>query len=117
MEFENVLAGVAVKELDPAVAWYERLLGAVGHKPMALVAEWKFPRGGGLQVFADPARAGHSSITLTFEEFDRQLDRLREEGVHVEQVQRGERIDLAFLRDPAGNRVVLARSKDKAHVT
>ena len=50
MPIDNVLASVAVKDLDAAVAWYAELLGSPGNRPMPEVAEGMFPRGGGLQV-------------------------------------------------------------------
>ena len=45
----NALASVAVKNLDQAADWYGRVLGTVGHRPMAEVVEWQFEGGGGLQ--------------------------------------------------------------------
>ena len=46
MAIENALASVAVKDLDIAVDWYERVLDRPGTNPMPEVAEWRFPRGG-----------------------------------------------------------------------
>lgn len=52
MSIDNAIASVAVKELRSAVPWYEALLGrAPDSTPMPEVAEWKFPRGGWLQVY------------------------------------------------------------------
>ncbi len=62
MTVQNALAGVAVKNLEQAVAWYAKLIGrpADSH-PMAEVYEYHFPAGGWLQIFADADRAGKSS--------------------------------------------------------
>ena len=62
MPIENVLASVAVGDLDAAVKWYEKLLDMPASRPMAEVAEWRFPRGGGLQVYSLPERAGSGSL-------------------------------------------------------
>ena len=51
MSIMNALASVAVNDLNYAVRWYEKLLGKPpDSRPMAEVAEWKFERGGWLQV-------------------------------------------------------------------
>ncbi|MEO6024389.1 MAG: hypothetical protein ABIP64_14995 [Burkholderiales bacterium] len=51
MSIDNALASVAVKDLKIASAWYEQLFGRPGNMPMPDLAEWKFARGGWLQVY------------------------------------------------------------------
>jgi hypothetical protein len=47
MAIENVLASVAVKDLNTAVLWYEKVFGRPADAtPMPGLAEWKFPGGG-----------------------------------------------------------------------
>ena len=55
MSIRNVTASVAVSDLDASVSWYTILLGEPVGRPMAGVAEWSFPGGGWLQVYALPA--------------------------------------------------------------
>ena len=43
---------------------------------MAEVAEWRFPRGGGLQVYKLPERAGSGSVTLAVTAIEEQIARL-----------------------------------------
>lgn len=44
MPIVNAIASVAVKDLTAAVIWYEALFErAADSRPMAEVAEWKFP--------------------------------------------------------------------------
>lgn len=69
MSIENVLASVAVKDIKAASAWYEKLFGRAGSTPMPDLAEWRFPRGGWLQVYQLPERAGHGSFTLAVSDF------------------------------------------------
>src|SRR5687767_7291829 len=62
---KNALASIAVKDLAAAVRWYEQVLGKPpDSRPMPEVAEWKFERGGWLQVYMLPERAGAGSVTL-----------------------------------------------------
>jgi hypothetical protein len=59
MPIRNAIASVAVKNVRAASQWYERLFGRpADSKPMPEVAEWKFERGGWLQVYQLPERAG-----------------------------------------------------------
>ncbi len=45
MPIRNVLASVAVKDLESAVQWYGKLLNSEPSRPMAEVAEWHFEGG------------------------------------------------------------------------
>ena len=58
MSILNVLASVAVKDVKVGSAWYEQLFGRQGSTPMPELAEWKFLRGGWLQVYQLPERDG-----------------------------------------------------------
>lgn len=51
MPIQSALASIAVKDLSTSVPWYEKLLGKpADSRPMPEVTEWKFERGGWLQV-------------------------------------------------------------------
>jgi hypothetical protein len=64
MSIDNALASVPVKNLQAAVAWYEQVLERpADSRPMPEVAEWKFPRGGWLQVSQLAERAGWGPFT------------------------------------------------------
>jgi hypothetical protein len=65
MSIKNALASVAVKDVNAAIDWYAKLLGKQpDSRPMPEVAEWKFERGGWLQIYQLPERAGSGSFTL-----------------------------------------------------
>ena len=84
MKIENAIASIAVKDLRSAAAWYERLFGrAPNSTPMPEVAEWKFPRGGWLQVYQLPERAGAGSCTLAVDDIERRGT--FDSGSHVQQ--------------------------------
>jgi hypothetical protein len=46
MPIKNVFASIAVKDLDSAVRWYEKLFIRPPSRAMLEVAEWSFERGG-----------------------------------------------------------------------
>jgi hypothetical protein len=104
----NVLAGVAVSDLNAAGSWYEKVLGEPGRQPMKEVFEWSLPRGGVLQVFEDPERAGSSSVTFSVVDLDRHLARLSRDGINAEDRTSSQQVSSAIVHDPDGNQVVLA---------
>jgi len=110
MSIDNVLAGVAVHNLDKSVLWYDRLLGVPGQRPMKEVSEWRLPRGGCLQVFQDPTRAGHSSITLVVSDMDQQLAALEASDIKLGPTTTSEAVRTAIVHDPDGNQIVFAQS-------
>lgn len=110
MSIDNVLAGVAVKDLEQALPWYERVLGRPDKRPMAMLAEWTLPRGGGLQVFADPERAGRSSVTFVVTDLDRQLEALKRGDVAIDKTTSTAAVRTAIVRDPDGNQIVFAQA-------
>lgn len=116
MTIKNVLAGVAVRDLDEATAWYARLLGrAADQRPMPEVAEYAFPGGGWLQLFADGKRAGKSSVTLTVDSLDDQLAALKAAGIDAAAPTRTDFVDTAIVADTDGNQIVFAQAKSAAN--
>ena len=82
LSIDNALASLAVKDLNAAVGWYTRVLGkAPDTRPMADVAEWKFERGGWLQVYQLPERAGSGSCTLAVSNIEAEVAQLAAGGV------------------------------------
>lgn len=110
MSIVNALAGIAVKDIDAAVLWYEKILGPAS-RPMDEVAEWTMPNGGCLQVFEDGIRAGLSSVTLVVEDLDHEIAGLESKGIHIGETSRSSLVDMAIVQDHDGNQVVFAHSK------
>jgi hypothetical protein len=110
MSIVNALAGIAVKDIDAAVIWYEQILGPAS-RPMDEVAEWQLPNGGCLQVFEDGIRAGLSSVTLVVEDLDREIAGLESKGIRIDETSRSALVDLAIVQDHDGNQVVFAHAK------
>ena len=109
----NVLAGIAVSDLDEAIPWYERILDRPPDaRPMSEVAEWKFESGGWLQVFQDPDRAGQSSVTLVDSSIDQRVSALRAKGIEIGSTTDTDWVRTAIVADGDGNQLVFAQSVD-----
>lgn len=104
----QVLASVAVRHLEPAVTWYERVFGPLTTCPMPTVAEWHLPGGGGLQVYLLPERAGQGSFTVTVTDIDEQATVLEAAGIPAVTPNRGSTVETIMIKDPDGNSIAFA---------
>ena len=115
MLIDNAIASVAVKDLKSAVTWYEALLGrAPDSTPMPEVAEWKFARGGWLQVYQLPERAGHGSCTLAVSDIEELTAHVKKLGIDASQGSAGEKVKTLMIVDPDGNHIAFAEATDKS---
>jgi predicted enzyme related to lactoylglutathione lyase len=112
MSIDNVLASVAVKNVGQASEWYAALLGHAAQRPMPEVAEWTFPRGGCLQVYQLPERAGQGSFTVAVSDIDEQEKLLGTIGVQVLQRSSNSRVKTLMIVDPDGNHIAFAEAID-----
>jgi len=114
MSIDNAIASLAVKDLAAAVAWYQALLGrAADSSPMPEVAEWKFPRGGWLQVYRVPERAGNGSVTLEVSNIDEVVAHVEKLGIDTSQRSSGPKVKTLMIVDPDGNHIAFAEAVDK----
>ena len=112
MTIANALASVAVKDIKAAEHWYQKVIGrAADLTPTPELAEWKFPNGGGLQVYALPERAGSCSCTLAVASIDVEAARLEKLGVATG-ARMGEQVKVFMVKDPDGNSRAFAQSPD-----
>jgi predicted enzyme related to lactoylglutathione lyase len=113
MSIMNALASVAVSDLNSAVQWYENVLGKPpDSRPMPEVAEWKFERGGWLQVYKLPSRAGSGSVTLAVSNIDEQVAKLKKLGIDTAQRSSGDKVKTLMITDPDGNHIAFAEAID-----
>jgi hypothetical protein len=113
MPIINALASMAVKDLAAASAWYEKILGRpADSRPMPEVAEWKFERGGWLQIYQRPERAGSGSCTLAVRNIENQVARLEKLGINAKQRSSGPKVDTLMIADPDGNHIAFAETRD-----
>jgi predicted enzyme related to lactoylglutathione lyase len=114
MAIMNAVASVAVKDVDSAVKWYEKVLGKPpDSRPMPEVAEWKFERGGWLQVYGLPERAGSGSVTLAVTDIDDEVAKLTRLGVDTAQRSSGAKVKTLMITDPDGNHIAFAEAIDR----
>lgn len=110
MSIQNSLAGIAVRDLNAATRWYEKLFSKpADQKPMPEVAEWAFPRGGWIQLFRDSDRAGKSSVTFSVSDLKAEVDHLRSLDLLVGDVQESKQVKTLIINDPDGNQLVFAQ--------
>ena len=113
MSITNALASVAVKDLKAAVRWYEKVLGRPpDSRPMPEVAEWQFERGGWLQVYQLPERAGSGSFTLAVNNIDDHVALLTNLDIDTSQRSSGDKVKTLMITDPDGNHIAFAEAFD-----
>ncbi|MFL6579858.1 MAG: VOC family protein [Burkholderiales bacterium] len=114
MSIDNAIASLAVKDLPAALVWYQALLGrAADSAPMPEVAEWRFPRGGWLQVYRVPERAGNGSVTLTVSNIEEVVAHVRKLGIDTSQRSTGAKVKTLMIVDPDGNHIAFAEALDR----
>ena len=116
MPIQNVLASVAVKDVNSASRWYEKVIGMKPSRPMPELAEWSFDGGGGLQVYELKERAGSGSFTFVIRDFDDLVGRLQKLNIDVSQKTTNERVKTVMITDPDGNHIAFAEALDPALV-
>lgn len=115
MPIQNVLAGVAVRDLNAAIGWYSTVFERpADSRPMPELAEWRAASGGWIQVFHDEARAGSSSVTLSVSDLERTITTLKGKGIHATNRNDSKKVKTAMISDPDGNRIVLAEAQTDA---
>jgi predicted enzyme related to lactoylglutathione lyase len=111
MPIDNALASLAVKDLARSVKWYEKVFGRPADKtPMPEVAEWWFGRGGGLQVYQLPVRAGAGSCTLAVTGLDQEIEKLKGLGIDTGSRMSGKGVSTVMIKDPDGNSIAFAEA-------
>lgn len=115
MTIQNAIASLAVKDLASARVWYETLFGRPADStPMAEVAEWKFERGGWLQVYQSKQHVGSSSVTLAVDNLQQQIAELEKIGIDGEEPIISERVKILMIKDPDGNSLAFTEALDKS---
>jgi predicted enzyme related to lactoylglutathione lyase len=111
MAIQNALASMAVKDLKVATEWYGRLLRRPPDSaPMGEVREWKFERGGWLQVYALPERAGGGSCTLAVNDISEIIEHARKLGIDTSKTTSTSQVKTLMIVDPDGNHIAFAQA-------
>lgn len=113
MPIRNALASVAVSDVASASRWYEQLFGRVADsKPMPELAEWRFERGGWLQVYELPGMAGKGSVTLAVSDIAEQAAHFDRMGIDTSYRSSNPQVSTLMITDPDGNHIAFAQAID-----
>lgn len=111
MTLDRILAQSTVSDLATAERWYTALWErGPDARPMPGLLEWYVGGTAGLQVWAEPARAGRSTVVIGTDDLDAVAARLAAAGVDHGGVQPGGGGRILQVADPDGNRIVLTGS-------
>ncbi len=107
MTTTRLLAQMTVTSSTDAETRYAKLFGrAPDARPMAGLLEWHLADSFGVQVWAEPARAGHSTMVLDESELDDVAARLDRAGIAHPPPQDASSLRVLVIDDPDGNRIV-----------
>lgn len=107
--FTGVMANATVTDPNRARDWYSKLFGREPDAaPMAGLLEWHLAPGSGVQVWAEPDRAGCSSLVIQDYTLDALADRLSTAGIEHGGPGPGGGQRILQITDPDGNRIVFA---------
>jgi len=111
MEIRNVLAQATVRDQDAAERWYSMVFGRKPDaRPMDGLLEWHFGDAMGVQVCAEPDRAGRSCFVITVNDLDAVADQLGAAGIADATPAEATSSRILPIEDPDGNRIVFAGS-------
>lgn len=109
MTVQRLLAQMTVTDLGVAEDWYAALFGGgPDDRPMEGLLEWHLGESFGVQVFAEPDRAGRSAMVLDESDLDGFVARLDAAGIAYEGPTDVTASKVVQLADPDGNRIVLS---------
>lgn len=115
MPILNAIASLAVRDLHAASAWYTSLLDKeADSRPMPEVAEWRFDRGGWLQLYQQPERAGGGSVTLAVDDIELLATHLQQLNVAHGALTKAAKVHTIMLTDPDGNHIAFAQALEHA---
>jgi catechol 2,3-dioxygenase-like lactoylglutathione lyase family enzyme len=111
MPVTEVFAGIAVRDRDAAIEFYERLLGS---SPTMLPnddeAAWQLTGGGWLYVLRDADRAGRAVVTLLVDDLDERLAAAAARGIELGPVETvAGSVHTTWITDPDGNRIQIGQ--------
>jgi catechol 2,3-dioxygenase-like lactoylglutathione lyase family enzyme len=99
-------AGIRVRELVTARAWYERLLGDPSFFPNATEAVWTLADDRSVYIEEDAARAGGALITVFVDDLDAVLAKIASRGLEpAESETYSNGVRKATYRDEDGNEI------------
>ena len=114
MSIKNVLASVAVKDVNSASSGTKR---SSADRPRGRCRSWQSGisrAGAGLQVYELKERAGSGSFTFVIRDFEDLVARLQKLSIDVSHKTVNERVRTVMITDPDGNHIAFAEALDPA---
>jgi len=107
MTITTLLAQMTVTDQADAEAWYTSLFeSGPDARPMPGLLEWHLTDTFGIQVWAEPDRAGKSSMVLEVPDVNEVSARLDTAGIAHDAPQDATTVRTLLINDPDGNRIV-----------
>jgi hypothetical protein len=101
-----LFAGIRVRDLASARAWYERLLGEPSFMPNASEVVWTLAEGRSLYIEQDPERAGGALVTVWVEDLDARIAEIANRGLEPSESETySNGVRKTIYRDEDGNEV------------
>src|SRR3954447_11826832 len=101
-----LFAGVRVRDLTVARAWYERLLGEPAFFPNEAEVVWTVADDRSLYIQEDPGRAGGALITVFVDDLDARIAEIGSRGLSpAERETYSNGVRKATYRDDDGNEI------------
>ena len=106
MDFTDLFAGVRVRQMAEACAWYERLLGGEpAFSPNDVEAVWAVGEHRWLYLLEDAAKAGSALVTIMVPDLDATAEAIRRRGIEPTELEdHGDARKYTF-HDPDGNEI------------
>jgi catechol 2,3-dioxygenase-like lactoylglutathione lyase family enzyme len=101
-----LFAGIRVRDLAVARAWYERLLGEPAFFPNATEVVWTLAEDRSLYIEEDPRRAGGALITIFVDDLDARISEIAARGLEpAERETYSNGVRKVTYRDADGNEI------------
>ena len=101
-----LFAGIRVRDLTAARAWYERLLGEPSFFPNATEVVWTLADDRSLYIEEDPRRAGNGLVTVLVDDLDAHIAEIGSRGLEpAERETYSNGVRKATYRDDDGNEI------------
>src|SRR5688572_27682836 len=101
-----LFAGIRVRDLTTARAWYERLLGEPSFSPNSTEIVWTVAEDRSVYIQEDPAGAGNGLVTLFVDDLDALVAQISSRGLQpTERETYSNGVRKATYRDDDGNEI------------
>lgn len=101
-----LFAGIRVRDLTAARAWYGRLLGEPSFFPNETEVVWTLADGRSLYIQEDPGRAGAALITVFVDDLEAHISEIGSRGLEpAERETYSNGVGKATYRDADGNEI------------